>query len=228
MDYFTRLAQQALDLAAGPAVQPRLPARFEPSGIAAPAVALYEQDVSLDRGAPPLPLEQRPSPAERQWAASEPSSTLLAPSPTLVTPLSRPSAHEHAGEQPAALERRRVEAPAAPVSGSPVASPAASAPPIASASGNTSRPAPVVPAPAAPRSPAGRAAIVPALSPQPVVARERTEAQAMPVIRVSIGRVDVRAVTRPAAAAPRSSPAPQPAAASLEAYLRANKGDRSR
>lgn len=79
-------------------------------------------------------------------------------------------------------------------------------------------------------SPRRAVAVAPALArPAP----ERTHAQAdaavsPPVIRVSIGRVEVRAVQRPAAPAPRPARAAQPAAAPLEDYLRANKGGRTR
>jgi hypothetical protein len=48
------------------------------------------------------------------------------------------------------------------------------------------------------------------------------DADRAPVIRVSIGRIEVRAIAEPAQK-PRPSPAPQPARQSLEDYLQANR-----
>jgi hypothetical protein len=64
--------------------------------------------------------------------------------------------------------------------------------------------------------------IVPALAPQFSFAPE-PELSSSPIIRVTIGRIDVRAVSAPAPAAPR--PAPKPASAqSLDAYLHERNG----
>lgn len=70
----------------------------------------------------------------------------------------------------------------------------------------------------------GREPTIPLLPPTPRVPEPPT-AQPAPQIHVSIGRIEVRAVTPPPAAAPQPKPAPTPRM-SLDEYLRSQNGDR--
>jgi hypothetical protein len=224
MDYFTRLAQQALDVASEGVVQPRLLSRFEPVGMAAGLAFVAEQRIEIEREAPPLSAQRSAPPP---LAAARPAPMALRPgveaqSPAYVMPPSLPLPGRQVAGQVASVERRPATAALATPSSAEPNSATARVVHVLAGSGEPVRAATTA------RS-AGSMAIAPAPQP-PCAAAPRAAADqrpAAPVIRVSIGRVDVRAVTRAAPPPTRTAPTPQPAAP-LEAYLRADKGGRSR
>lgn len=231
MDYFTRLAQQALD-GASAAVRPRLPGRFEPGGVPEQVPGALQQSDARAPEAPARPslrsAAPQPAPAPHELAsaimpAAEPhtaASATNAPMPTVEVRAGAP--------QPAPFEQPpgagRHSSSVAPSAAATIST--ADAPDQAISTAQIGHP----PAAGSAASSSRRAAVAPALAaPAAVLARTQADTAAPPpVIRVNIRRVEVRAVLRPAAPAPRPAAAAQPAAAPLEDYLRADKGGRTR
>ena len=224
MDYFARLAQQALGGEVSAAVRPRLPGPFEPGG-AFPSIPASPELI----GDGPLVTPPRASlrSPDHVRPALPPNSQ---PERTANTPAAEPPTPAPIALQPQAGLARQPTAAVRP----PAAAPGAIRSVVAGGAPNqVAAVGPASQAPGAdsiPSSPRRGVAIAPALvSSAPVGVRAQVDAGALaPVIRVSIGRVEVRAVMRPAAAPPRTVSAPQPAAAPLEDYLRADKGGRPR
>jgi len=219
-------------------VQPRIPSRYELGGDIAHLDAPLEQtDVVEQSGHLPAreSFATRAPAAERltplQQAAQEPAAdraphaTLAQPLPLDITagPLSRGA--DSAGTQPAERSRS-VESPPKrkAVSRGRQA--------IAVSLGAQTRPPP---SPAAVRSTASPP-IPPRETNRAIGYDAATDGQLdetppavpAPAIRVTIGRIDVRAVMAPAPPARRASQAPAKPSQSLEEYLRAGKGGSSK
>lgn len=226
-----------------PTVQPYLPPLFAPgptlAGDAAPAWALEDTAVPLGMA---VAAETRPAAVPRQPVP--PAAVLPAPG-LAATPVPALAEAAAVPEPPARRQALGEVLPPAPhevidetVLLAPEALPApgvtARGTPLAAATA-VSMPAPTpraTPPPAAPLVPALRRAqedAAPAVAPR----RESTsatqpEVPEAPSIRVTIGRIDVRAVLPPAPPVP-PAPRPRPQSAakmSLDDYLRARRGGR--
>jgi len=250
----------ARSLGQSPAVQPRLPSRFEPPAFL-PGAARWSAG---DPGEPGIVEreEERPAPAPRRGPAAGPHGADRRPPipegqegperrEPFPAPAVEPGRDRAAGSRPAlAPETPRpaaapgppaphptVARPPAPVpAGAPIASIAPTGP--AAAAGRPAawpedggggegvpsapRPAPapaarlapssVQPAPPAPGPVVARPEVMLASPPTPAVPFAPARPAAEPVIRVTIGRVEVRAVTEaaaPAAARPHPAAAPR-------------------
>lgn len=231
MDYFLRLAQRALQPGETVA-RPRVASRFEtamdvPATIPADSIgsAMARPAMLGDEGLEP------------EHAATRLSHSSIVPGATPgVTRSSRPGDEAGPSSVTALLG---FEAPR-PAAGILTASmPGAGAPRARAAPGQYHVATPPVAVtmsqPAAEHSardvaPDGRAAVADAAHDhgQRRPAETPHAAASEPVVRVSIGRIDVRAVMAPTPPAKRASPAPAQASQSLEAYLRAGKADRSK
>jgi hypothetical protein len=209
-DYLDRLVARALGVE--PAVRPRLPSRFER---VVPDAAVDPTEPAVD----PRPAAHRLAPPVRNTLAGAPDAAAAAST-------ERPTVSRATG--PAAVPPDRLErAPA----GSPVAraAPEEVRQPTARSEAAAG---PMTPAPTAAPSPAE--GLPPAVRPQPLVtlspvaqrraarspavAVEAPPRAATPVVRVTIGRVEVRAAPPPREVrAARSAPGPR---LTLDAYLR--------
>ena len=212
-DYLGRLAARALGQL--PSVTPRVPARFEPVDDEAPE--LLEQDTDVFAGVEPLEgAGPRPT-------GDEPAST--------VEPL--PSR----GPEVSVAEARPAGPAAAGDNVAPPPVPSVRVGDVAIVHSEPSRvDGPVEPARAAPLAESRRTPVVPVTPPPPPTPVSR--ASGGTAVRISIGRIEVRAAPAPAAApaivsvsapaaapqpAPRAAP-PEPAELTLSAYLRGDRG----
>jgi hypothetical protein len=219
-DFLTRAAQRALGVA--PVVKPVIASRYAPAGQTA---GFSEEAVETvaprpEPAAPPAvrPETERPSRVHRD-PPNEPEVD-TEPAPRELLPKTEALRHTPADPMPPRLVAERIIEPAAAPREiqTPPAEPADPRPPIAPETRMVAE------------TPAGRAEARRAVpmgqhSPSPPIARlERREpAPATPPIRITIGRIDVRAVMPPGAPAPRNgTPAGRPAL-TLEEYTRQRK-----
>ncbi|HEV2862132.1 MAG TPA: hypothetical protein VGX48_14070 [Pyrinomonadaceae bacterium] len=236
-DYLKNLVERTLDPSR--VVQPRLASRFEPHGTFA-AFDLETQEGETDPAAPPFEAH-----AEARHADATPHAESAPPTP--VEHFAAPSVFEGRPESPP-----REPPPAPPIEHAPDAPTTAKTLVEKEAPRPTAASVEAGKSPAReetsikvfdakrepPRSPESgptqRPRVVePRLSPLPKVfeaqpprasADEAGRDEAAPTIRVTIGRVDVRAVAAPAKEA-RRAPAPPPRPAlTLEDYLRRRGG----
>jgi hypothetical protein len=238
MDYFSRLAQRALGMSGARFVQPRIPSRYELGGDIAHLDAPLEQtDVVEQSGHLPAresfatraPAAERLAPlqpaAQEPAADRAPQATLAQPFPPDVTPGPLGRRADSAGTQPAEISRS-AEAPperevvargrqAIAVSLSAQTQP----PPPPAAARSTASP------PIQPRETDRTIGYGAAANRQ---LDETPPAVPAPAIRVTIGRIDVRAVTAPTPPARHTPQAPAKPSQSLEEYLRAGKGGSSK
>ncbi|MFB7469395.1 hypothetical protein [Kitasatospora sp. NPDC056184] len=230
-DHFDRLVAKGgpgADPAAGVRARPRLPEPFERITALGPALPAAEEAPVAADGRPlaaPLP-RSAPSPAVPPGAPraavgdDRPAAAPVLPSPhppLLVAPPTAPTAAPAAGP----VVRVAAARPAAPPTGAarPVTAVPAAAPPRAAASGPSvgTPPAPARPA-TAPAS-GRRAAAAAAPGQAPGTAARRRQRPVERVVRVQIGRVEVRAAER-TPAGPRGPAASRPApAVDLAGYL---------
>ena len=224
MDFLIRLALRATG--ALPTVQPRLPARFEPTGGHAGTVSFSE--VAAETSAPdPQPAAPHASAIERPQAGP---AAFQGVQPMTAAPAAGepPRVTVSEGTRPEPQISRQSNAtlpPEAPLSQDPPAAPhpaAASIHPLHDAS---LRPAPQ-PRPAL-RVEARRAKPEQADARPPDGAQPAAEAviadRSAPTVTVRIGRIDVRAVMPPAQP-PKPAARPAAARSSLEDYLSGHKG----
>jgi hypothetical protein len=227
MDYFFRLARRALNIPVQPLAQPRLPSRYELGDeIARPDAPIAPADASVQRqsaAASAASVSPNAAPERRAPQIDAERVGQLAPvQPSL--PAATPSLFSWRADSPVALTGE--------LSGSatPAPDPASvSRQPIAV---TVSAPARPQPAPVRPVA----SAIQPIANHQTtgLTAEDRMQleagqpADAVPSIRVTIGRIDVRAVMAPAPPARRAPPAAPRPAQGLEDYLRAGKGGSSK
>jgi hypothetical protein len=224
MDYFFRLARRALNIPGQPLAQPRLPSRYELGG------EIARQDTPIE---PADASAQRPSAAaSAALVSSDAAPERRAPQQLAAAEL----AAERAGQPslpaatPSLFSRRTDPTVALPgeLSGSAAPAPEQIGP-IAVALSVPTQPPPATLRPAA-------SAIQPRATDQTT---GRTAADglqldashpdgAAPSIRVTIGRIDVRAVIAPAPPSRRAPPAAPKPAQGLEDYLRAGKGGSSK
>jgi hypothetical protein len=232
MDYFFRLARRALNIPGQPLAQPRLPSRYELRG------EIARQDTPIN---PADASAQRPSAAaSAALVSSDATPERRAPQQLAATELAAARAGQLALGQPSlpatpSLFSRRTDPTVAlpgELSGS-----AAPAPEQTSAS---RQPGPIAVALSVPPPPAMLRPPASAIQPRATdQTTGRTAADglqldashpdgAAPNIRVTIGRIDVRAVIAPAPPSRRAPPAAPKPAQGLEDYLRAGKGGSSK
>jgi hypothetical protein len=227
MDYFFRLAQRALNTPGLPLAQPRLPSRYEIGDtIGQPGGLIAQDDPSEQRQATPTGTTVAraavaaarlvPLPA----ASADPTLAPVQPSPVTESP-SLPSQHAAPTVPFSSTLSGHVAPPPEPAS--------MSQQPAEAALGAPAQPQPAVVRP-----------IVSALRPEAnhhgaaLAALDRSQLEpglrsgTAPSIRVTIGRIDVRAVMPPAPPARRAPPAAAKPAQGLEDYLRAGKGGSSK
>ncbi|MBI2767714.1 MAG: hypothetical protein HYX53_17595 [Chloroflexi bacterium] len=217
-DYFTRLAERALG--ATPVPRPVIPSRFERASGGGFEEEQFDRDESEQANAAPTPSRTSPTPAERDSMASATEST-----PPVAAPGSPVRASPRTESAPPARPERVTEATAA--------APAAAERTVIHQherlviEREAPRPAPVAArAPEPPRPPAPvqrletRPFTPPAVPSQQGSAgiRRETAGGEPPVIHVTIGRVDVRAISGPAMVAPAAR-ADRRHRPSLEDYL---------
>ena len=230
-DFLTRLASRALEQA--PVVRPRTPSLFEPPAGGMENASPSELEATATIPTPTQIHESQASPAaprqsevlQRKEAGSSPATIAANAIPTRQRVAAQP-----AKAPPQASE---VASPPKPTAAQTAPSlteaslPAPPAPPIESTRAVLSGPPatrtdlsavrPLVSSPPDSIEPTGTMVNPPsAIRPPPGTSDEG------PVIRVSIGRIDVRAVPPPVTASvtPRPKPAPRTALVSLDDYLR--------
>jgi len=217
--YLERLALRSLGSPAAASAHPRLPGRFEsPAGGGAGLEVAGEQPATPGARQPGTPGAPQPVPA-----APVPAHTGRRPAERAAEP------------RPSAARTRIPHAAAHPAAAGPQAARVASPPAL------PADPRPRAPdAPGAAEAPAQAPAVAPAVAaPVPAVPVARTRpvvpphsdsqvaaAAAAPVVRVHIGRLEVRANLQPAAVAPAARPEPARDELALAAYLRGECGAR--
>jgi hypothetical protein len=210
MNLFTQLAQQTLGELSAPIV-PRLAARFEP---VAPGPALDSDALAVPTGvaaaSPPAGTKLwRGEPSA--WGGVEPAAV----EPTAwATELSEPRQMEQAHRRAEVGDPTRVTPPAEAPAPLAILRPPTLEPVVGRAEAASP--------PRAGAAPSG-SLVMPALSTPAEAARQSTDPAPAPIIHVSIGRVEVRAVTRPPEPPRREREPPRPIGQPLEAYLRKGK-----
>lgn len=232
-DFLTDLVRRTLSPES--MVQPRLASRYEPRQ-PEPVLAASDLEAQADDRATPASVQ-------REHARGETHAAEVTPvrAPRSGTTVPRPSVAEPDGRLPLddALRTIRpapLDASNRPDTPQPMATPLASAsgaPPAPRDSAHARSADEVVPAPPAPRAPAAQAGEAHAVflprpfeaptdrrpgAPDDAPAPAETAGGPRPDIRISIGRIDVRATVSRAAAPPRLD-RPERARPSLEDYL---------
>jgi hypothetical protein len=225
MDYFSRLAHRALNILDQPLAQPRLPSRYELGGeiarqdapiepadasaqhqSAAASAAWVSSDAAPERRAPHIDAERvgQLAPVQPSLPAATPSRFSRRNDPTVALPGELSDSAAPAPEATIALHQSQpiAVATSAPTQPQP----------------STLRPTTSAIQPRATYQTAGRTVA------DDLQLDAGHSGSAAPSIRVTIGRIDVRAVIAPAPPARRTPPAAPKPAQGLEDYLRAGKG----
>jgi hypothetical protein len=225
MDYFTKLAQRALGVTPGVSVvQPLIPSRFEVGAdTASMAWSPIDETIELARTHAErhmLKSEDGMTPATARTTRSLEQQLARPSSGRMLSPTSGDSRTDSTTESPASecdrpaeipIVTRRPETPA-DTTLSPSESDADTATPNA--------------LPATTQRNGAQFVTTTAYQSASEMFAEQTapSAASAPIIRVTIGRVEVRAVSS-LAPAPRQTTTPKPSSSSLEDYLRGERGE---
>jgi hypothetical protein len=206
-DYLGRLAARALGV--GEVARPRRPL-FEPRfGVAEP--------MGVERSAaqaPPSAEDAGEAPAVREALSPQP-----APKPAREAVVQPARADAAPPEPSSSAEAERSEQP--PAEPAQTARPVQ--PPKTRARPERTPAVPAEPAPAAPRAPCATQPPLLLPAPPPRLQARSAEAEA-PAVKVTIGRVEVRAVTPEPAREPKRRRPPVPKRMSLDEYLSQPRG----
>jgi hypothetical protein len=221
--YLQRLAARSVGSPGLASALPRLPARFEQPALAGLGLEVADERLT-SHGAPAAPASHAAGNPRSVGRRLDPGSALRRPGERRPT------------DTPASAPRRAVVAasPAttAPVAGEPAAGAAATGALDPAAAVGSSPPTAAIAEPAPSAEPVARVTAQPAGRARAPLAAERRDARAAqqaasqpPVVRVHIGRLEVRANVQPAPAAAPAAADPGPAREqlALSAYLRGER-----